>query len=130
MARPRCCRKIARIPEINFFVPDGVRPSDLEEVILNLDEFEAVKLADLHGLYQDRAALEMNISRQTFGRLIESARKKIADALVNGKALKIDGGDVEVAPAPDRCSTCRHRVSTSDCGRKGQCPHCGQIMNK
>ena len=67
----------------------------LEEVNLALDELEAIRLADLAGLYQEDAAKKMNISRQTFGNIINSAHKKIADALLNAKALKIEGGTVE-----------------------------------
>jgi predicted DNA-binding protein (UPF0251 family) len=69
----------------------------LDEVILTKDEWEAVRLADLEGLYQESAAEMMKISRPTFGRIIESAHRKIADALVNGKALKIEGGNVDVS---------------------------------
>ena len=67
----------------------------LEEVNLTLDELEAMRLADLAGLYQEDAARKMNISRQTFGNIINSAHKKIADVLLNAKALKIEGGIVE-----------------------------------
>ena len=67
----------------------------LEEVNLALDELEAIRLADLTGLYQEDAAKKMNISRQTFGNIINSAHKKIADALLNAKALKIEGGNIE-----------------------------------
>ena len=67
----------------------------LEEVNLTLDELEAIRLADLTELYQEDAAKKMNISRQTFGNIINSAHKKIADALLNAKALKIEGGIVE-----------------------------------
>ena len=67
----------------------------LEEVNLTLDELEAISLADLAELYQEDAAKKMNISRQTFGNIINSAHKKIADALLNAKALKIEGGIVE-----------------------------------
>jgi len=67
----------------------------LEEINLALDELEAVRLADLEGLYQEDAAKKMNISRQTFGNIINSAHKKIADALLNAKALKIEGGKVQ-----------------------------------
>ena len=67
----------------------------LEEVNLTLDELEAIRLADLTELYQEDAAKKMNISRQTFGNIINSAHKKIADALLNAKALKIEGGVVE-----------------------------------
>jgi predicted DNA-binding protein (UPF0251 family) len=67
----------------------------LEEVNLTLDELEAVRLADLEGLYQEDAARKMDISRQTFGNIINSAHKKIADVLLNAKALKIEGGVVK-----------------------------------
>jgi len=69
----------------------------LEEVILALDELEAVRLADLEGLYQEDAARKMNVSRQTFGNIVNSAHKKIADVLLNAKALKIEGGAVKRA---------------------------------
>jgi predicted DNA-binding protein (UPF0251 family) len=66
----------------------------LEEVNLTLDELEAVRLADWKGLYQEDAAKKMDISRQTFGNIIERAHKKIADVLLNAKALRIEGGVV------------------------------------
>jgi predicted DNA-binding protein (UPF0251 family) len=67
----------------------------LEEVYLALDELEAVRLADWEGLYQEDAAKKMNISRQTFGNIINAAHKKIANALLHAKALRIEGGVVE-----------------------------------
>ena len=67
----------------------------LEEINLTLDELEAIRLADFGGLYQEEAAKKMNISRQTFGNIINSAHKKIADVLLHAKALKIGGGNIE-----------------------------------
>jgi len=64
---------------------------------MTLDEFEAMRLADLDGLYQEQAAEQMNVSRTTFSRIIDSAHRKTADALVHGKALRIEGGPVQVA---------------------------------
>ena len=66
---------------------------------MTVDEFEAIRLTDLEGLYQADAAEKMSISRQTLGRILESARKKIADALVNGKALLIKGGPIKIMPS-------------------------------
>lgn len=63
---------------------------------MTLDEFEAVRLADLGGLYQEEAAAQMKVSRPTFSRIVEAAHRKIADALVHGKALRIEGGPVRV----------------------------------
>lgn len=67
---------------------------DLDEITMTLDEFEALRLADLNGLYQEQAAAQMAISRPTFSRIVDAARRKVADALVHGKALRIEGGPV------------------------------------
>ncbi|MCX5848363.1 MAG: DUF134 domain-containing protein [Deltaproteobacteria bacterium] len=104
MPRPKCRRNICGIPDKNYFKPRGIPTVDLEEIVLSLDEFEAVRLADYEQLYQEEAATKMNISRQTFGRIIEAAHKKIADVLINGKALKIEGGEV----ALDENKSCGH----------------------
>ena len=95
MPRPCRCRRIRCRPDTNYFKPRGIPLDALEEVNLALDELEAIRLADLTGLYQEDAAKKMNISRQTFGNIINSAHKKIADALLNAKALKIEGGNIE-----------------------------------
>lgn len=97
MPRPKCRRRVCGIPDRNYFKPRGIPSVELEEVILNLDEFEAIRLADYEQLYQEDAAAQMNISRQTFGRIIDSAHKKIADVLLNGKALKIEGGAIALS---------------------------------
>jgi uncharacterized protein len=94
MPRPKCRRNICGMPDKNYYKPRGIPTVDLEEIVLNLDEFEAIRLADYEQLYQEEAAAKMNISRQTFGRIIEAAHKKIADVLLNGKALKIESGEV------------------------------------
>jgi predicted DNA-binding protein (UPF0251 family) len=98
MPRPFNFRRVCHLPQSSFFKPRGIPLSTLQQVLLTVDEFEAVRLADLEGLYQEDAAQRMNISRQTFGRIIDSAHKKIADALVNGKALSIEGGPYELDP--------------------------------
>ncbi|MFA5199470.1 MAG: DUF134 domain-containing protein [Candidatus Omnitrophota bacterium] len=97
MPRPCRCRKIRCSPDTNYFKPRGIPLDMLKEVNLALDELEAIRLADLEGLYQESAAKKMNISRQTFGNIIERAHKKIADVLLNAKALKIEGGTVQKA---------------------------------
>lgn len=93
MPRPKCRRHICGTPDKNHFKPRGIPAFDLDEVLLALDEFEAVRLADYERLYQEEAAAQMNISRQTFGRILESAHRKIADVLIHGKALKIESGE-------------------------------------
>ena len=95
MPRPFRCRRIRCRPDANYFKPCGIPASMIEKVNLTLDELEAVRLADWQGLYQEDAAKKMNISRQTFGNIINSAHRKIADVLLNAKALKIEGGVVK-----------------------------------
>ena len=96
MPRPRICRRVGFQPDITYFKPAGVRLRELKEVILGVDEFEAVRLKDLDGLEQEEADKKMNISQPTFHRLVLSARKKIADAIVNGKAIRIEGGNYRI----------------------------------
>jgi len=96
MPRKKCCRKVSQLPGTTYYKPRGIPMMKLKEVVLNLDEFEALRLADHLGMYQEEAAGKMGISRQTFGRIIDSAHEKIADALVNSKALRIEGGNVSL----------------------------------
>jgi predicted DNA-binding protein (UPF0251 family) len=96
MARPRLCRRILSEPNITYFKPQGIPMRELQESVLTIDEFEAVRLKDLEGLEQEECAKKMNISQPTFHRLVLSARKKIADGMVNGKAIRIEGGNFKV----------------------------------
>ena len=123
--RPHKCRKIGQEPEIKFFKPNGIPSKLLAKVVLTIDEFEAVRLADLNGLYQEEAAEKMNVSRQTFGNIISSARYKIADCLVNAKALKIEGGEIEMK-RNFFCSGCKNTWDEPfGTGRPEKCPKCG-----
>ncbi|MFH1711230.1 MAG: DUF134 domain-containing protein [Nanoarchaeota archaeon] len=96
MARPRLCRRVRFNPDITYFKPRGIPLRELEEVILPVDEYEAVRLKDLEGLEQEECAKKMNVSQPTFHRLVLSARKKIANAIINGKAIKIQGGNFRI----------------------------------
>jgi len=111
MPRPRQCRRVAQLPQATYYKPRGIPMGVLEQVALTVDELEAIRLADLEGLYQEEAAQRMNVSRQTFGRILEAAHRKVADALVNGKALSIDGGPIEFTEpqGPGRCRRRRGR---------------------
>lgn len=125
MPRPIKVRRIACCPEANYYKPRGIPVAELEEIILSTDELEAVRLADLDGLYQEKAAGNMNISRQTFGNIIRTAHKKIADALVNGKALKIEGGVVAIEERQFSCQDCSHEWTLPfGTGRPLGCPQC------
>ena len=103
MPRPYKCRKIAYMPGVTFFKPSGIPMRALEEARLSVEEAEAFRLKDLEGLNQEPAATRMNISRPAFQRMLSSTRGKIADALVNGKALRIEDGSYEPAPRSYRC---------------------------
>jgi uncharacterized protein len=89
MARPCCKRKTSCCPTCDYFKPAGTPLHALEEVALPSDELEALRLADFEGLYHADAAERMGISRATFGRILEAARRKVVDALLHGKALRI-----------------------------------------
>ncbi len=90
MPRPKKHRRICCSPTAFYFKPMGIPVYELEEVILNNDELESLRLADLMKYSQENAAKEMKISRATFGRIVENARKKVADAILNGKAVRIN----------------------------------------
>lgn len=95
MGRPLKNRCVGCEPHADYFKPRGVPLCELDETVLAIDELEALRLTDLDGLYQADAAISMGVSRQTIGNILQSARRKVADALVNGKALRIAGGAVE-----------------------------------
>jgi uncharacterized protein len=126
MSRPRKCRQVGFQPGVSYFKPRGIPLSQLEEVILTLDELESVRLADLEGMYQDQAAEQMQVSRQTFGNIVNAAHKKIADALVNAKAIRIEGGVYQMAEMRKfRCYECGHVWETQyGTPRPGECPRC------
>ncbi|MBN2458226.1 DUF134 domain-containing protein [Candidatus Woesearchaeota archaeon] len=93
MPRPRLCRRIWHEPCVRYFKPSGIWRRELCISTVTLDELESVRLKDVEGLEQKQAADKMSISQPTFHRLLLSARKKIADAVVNGKAIRIEGGN-------------------------------------
>lgn len=126
MARPKCCRRVSEEPGCRLFKPIGVPLFTIDEIVLSVDELEAIKLADLEGLYQEQAAERMNVSRQTFGRIVGSARRKVAQVLVEGLALRIQGGQIEM-PEEQRfkCDQCQHTWALPyDLGKPEGCPAC------
>lgn len=127
MPRPCKCRRIGYLPGVTYFKPAGIPMRDLQEVCLSLSEVEAIRLKDLQGLEQAPAAEKMNVSRPTFQRILASARHKIADVLLNGKALKIEGGNFEISLTDFKCIrghewsvTCRPGEEDSP----AECPVC------
>jgi len=103
MGRRQLWRRVSFIPAVTFFKPAGIPLANLQEACLLVEEAEAIRLKDLEGLEQEECAQKMNISRSTFSRILDSARQKIADALLNGKALRIEGGNFVMAVRRFRC---------------------------
>jgi len=126
MPRPRRCRWIWALPNVSYFKPRGIPLAELDEVILTVDEHEAMRLGDVEGLEQEEAAKRMNVSRQTFGRVLASARRKISDAIINAKAIRIEGGDFLVANRIFRCYACGNTWDIPHgTPRPTACPTCG-----
>lgn len=94
MPRPRKSRVVCCDPPYTLYKPAGVKKSELECVVVTLDEYEAMRLADQEGLYHEEASQIMDVSRQTFSNILASAHHKTAEALCSGKMLRIEGGDV------------------------------------
>ena len=101
MPRPQRCRRICGIPEHTRFGPEGEAP---DAVTLSLDEFEAIRLMDLEGRTHEQCAAIMQVSRTTVTEIYAAARAKLADAVVNGRKLIIQGGRVRLC---ERASICR-----------------------
>ncbi len=121
MPRPVMDRRVSGRPASTLFKPAGIPAMEIPELVLTLDEFEALRLADYDGLYQEAAAMRMGVSRQTFGRIVENARRKVADALVNGKALRVEGGNA--VPGKEE-TTMKIAVPTKDGAVDAHFGHC------
>lgn len=103
MGRPPLWRRVSHLPSITYFKPAGIPLRELEEICLSVEELEAIRLKDQEDLEQEKCAEKMNVSRPTFVRILDSARKKVADALIQGKAIRIDGGNFKMAVVCFRC---------------------------
>ena len=148
MPRPRIRRWVRFTPGVTYFKPTGVRTVDLKEVVLTLEESEAVRLIDFEGIEQGKAGEKMKISQPTLSRLLKSARKKISDAIINGKAIKIQGGTYKMVQPRGRgrmggkflagpggnciCPKCKYEEPQQrgqPCRTK-KCPKCGTLMTR
>lgn len=125
MPRPQKLRSVHRPPRHSGFKPVGVRARFLETVSLTLDEFEAIRLADRQGLDHEESARQMEISRSTFSRLVERARQKVAEFLIDGKVLRIDGGEVHFQGNLIRCDDCGQVITAAFDSHTTECPACG-----
>ncbi len=98
------------MPEFYSYKPVGIPISNAEINNLTIDEFEAIRLTDYEDLYQEQAAERMGVSRQTLGRIVDSAHKKLADAIINGKVIIIEGGNIEFNKnKTHKCQKCRNK---------------------
>jgi len=103
MGRQPLWRRVDSVPQITYFKPAGIPLAQLQEICLSVEEAEAIRLKDIEKLEQEECGQKMNISRTTFARVLASARQKMADALLNGKAIRIEGGNFEMAARRFRC---------------------------
>ena len=101
MSRPHKKRRVCFTPTFTLFKPAGVPIKKTEIIELRLDELEAMRLANLEGLYQEDGAKRMNTSRATFGRILTDARRKVTDAIINGKPISVEGGNVAFCEGGD-----------------------------
>ena len=139
MARPFKCRYIWNNPNFYYFKPRAVPLASLREVILTVDEAETLRLKDLEKLEQTQAADKMGIHQSTFQRTLTRAREKISDAIINGKAIKIHGGNYKM-PGLDKTGPLGQGPFTGRGRGRGQgfgmpptkcvCPNCGYQEQK
>ena len=130
MVRPKKDRLVGFNPKINYFKPRGIPVLDLEEVCLTIDERESIRLADLEDMSHESAGSQMGVSRATFGRIVQRARKTIADAIINGKAVRVEGGSYKMMDDVRRfqCQACHHEWEEPfGTGRPHHCPSCRGI---
>lgn len=140
MARPVKCRRVERLPKFTYFIPAGRRKCEIEEIIIKVEELEAVRLKDIEELNQEECAQRMNVSRQTFQNIIDSARKKIATAIIEGKAINISGGNYTRNVCKFQCMVCGNiyeikyeedRKACAKCGSKNvMCSKKSSFCNK
>ena len=133
MARPTKWRRIDNVPSVLNFVPSDKTPV-FDKNTMKLEELEAIRLKDLEGLEQEECAGKMGVSRPTFQRILNSARGKIADSLINGKAITVEGGTFTRNICSVRCLDCNkvwpesfERMEVMDNGNYA-CPACGSTQ--
>jgi predicted DNA-binding protein (UPF0251 family) len=109
MPKPKKERFVLKPPSVLFYKPQGIPLSQLEQIVLEVDEYEVIRLVDYEGLHHKDAADKMKISRATCARIIESAHKKIATALTNGQAVRIEGGNFVLDRNRYKCKNCNNQ---------------------
>jgi predicted DNA-binding protein (UPF0251 family) len=125
MPRPKKNKMVSSPPLYSGFKPVGVRRDTLQDINLEIDEYEAIRLSDYEGLDHAEAAAEMEISRSTFSRLIEKARNKVARFLIEGRMLQIEGGKIHFRDNVLKCQGCGHIFNINMNKKLSECPECG-----
>lgn len=125
MREPYRKRRINEPPRFNNFKPSGVPRRFLKQIDLTIDEYEALRLTDYLQLEHLKASESMNISRPTFTRLIEKARHKVAQAIVDGRELIIEGGNIDFVNTIHRCIECGEIKLQPFSEENKKCPDCG-----
>lgn len=106
MPRPPKPRLVEFVPEVTYFKPAGIPMATLDEVCLGVDELEALRLKDVEGLDQEECARRMSLAQSTFQRILAAAREKLTRAIVEGKALRIEGGNYRFVARSLICPDC------------------------
>ncbi|MGH4052650.1 MAG: DUF134 domain-containing protein [Clostridium sp.] len=125
MSRPIKFRRVEFFPEDTYFVPWGKPKCKIQEIVLKVEELEAMRLKDIEELNQEECGEKMQVSRQTFQNIIDSARKKIAIALTEGKAIRISGGNYRTGLCKFKCFNCANIYDINYEQDKNICPKCG-----
>lgn len=124
MPRIRRCRNVEFFPFSTTFIPDNAKDKDVKKVTIKIEELEAIRLKDLLGLSQQACAERMGISRQTFQIIIDSARKKVAEALTEGLGIEIKGGDFTSNACKLKCNSCQSVYEVKYTKDRQVCPIC------
>ena len=124
MPRPRKCRKVCCLPSVTEFVPAARGGGEERKIVLTVDEYETLRLIDREGVSQEECGEHMNVARATVQQIYASARKKLADALVEGLTLRIEGGDYRLCDGGEKyCGRagCRRRAAGRTQGPPDEC---------
>jgi uncharacterized protein len=131
MPRPKKWRIVSSIPTIKVFGPLGTNVEETELVMMSVEEYESIRLMDLDGLDQNECAKKMMVARSTFQRIYTSAKKKMANCVVNGKVLKVEGGNYTLNICKMFCSNCGYEWEEKfeEIDENIKCPNCGTESN-
>ena len=117
MPRPQKCRRICAMPAIRRFSPESRLQREKGEIVMGIDEYEVVRLLDYEGMTQEECARQLDVARSTVANIYDNARKKLADVLVNGKYLRLEGGNYRLC---DENENCGKRGCRRGCCHRGQ----------